>query len=79
MLVAKDAPKETVDFAKVWFGKEIQNKLAEARVCTIPVVKGTADVIKQPVLQADRPRGREFAVDCNSDRSTAGTRHRSCV
>lgn len=46
MLVAKGAPKETVEFAKVWFGKETQNKLAEEG-WTIPVVKGTADVIKQ--------------------------------
>jgi raffinose/stachyose/melibiose transport system substrate-binding protein len=47
MLVAKGAPKETVDFMKVWFGKEIQDKLASEGL-DIPMVKGTADVIKQP-------------------------------
>jgi raffinose/stachyose/melibiose transport system substrate-binding protein len=47
MLVAKGAPKETVDFMKVWFGKEVQDKLASEGL-DIPMVKGTADVIKQP-------------------------------
>ena len=28
-LVVKEAPKETVDFMRVWLGREIQNKLAE--------------------------------------------------
>ena len=27
LLVAKDAPKETVDFLKVWLGKEVQDKI----------------------------------------------------
>jgi len=45
-LVAKDAPKETVDFLKVWLGKDIQNKIAEEGLF-IPMVKGTADVIKE--------------------------------
>ena len=45
MLVAKDAPKETVDFLKVWLGKEVQDKMAEERL-DIPMVKGTAEVIK---------------------------------
>jgi len=44
-LVAKDAPKETVDFLKVWLGKEVQDKIAEAGLF-IPMVKGTAEVIK---------------------------------
>jgi len=46
-LVVKEAPKETVDFMKVWLGKEIQSKIAEAGLF-IPMVKGTADVIKDP-------------------------------
>jgi raffinose/stachyose/melibiose transport system substrate-binding protein len=45
MLVAKDAPKETVDFLKVWLGKEVQDKMAEEGL-DIPMVKGTAEVIK---------------------------------
>ena len=49
-LVAKGAPKETVDFMKVWLGKEIQDKLA-AEGLDIPMVKGTADVIKEPFLK----------------------------
>jgi raffinose/stachyose/melibiose transport system substrate-binding protein len=44
-LVAKDAPKETVDFMKVWLGKKIQSKLAEEGLF-IPMVKGTADATK---------------------------------
>ena len=50
-LVAKEAPKETVDFMKVWLGKEVQNKLAEQGLF-IPMVKGTADVIKDPFQKA---------------------------
>jgi raffinose/stachyose/melibiose transport system substrate-binding protein len=50
MLVVKEAPKETVDFARVWLGKEIQSKLAEGGF-SIPMVKGTADVIKDPFLR----------------------------
>src|SRR5438132_2976654 len=40
-LVAKQAPKETVDFMKVWLGKDTQIKLAEQGLF-IPAVKGTA-------------------------------------
>jgi raffinose/stachyose/melibiose transport system substrate-binding protein len=50
-LVAKEAPKEAVDFMKVWLGKEVQNKLAEQGLF-IPMVKGTADVIKDPFQKA---------------------------
>jgi raffinose/stachyose/melibiose transport system substrate-binding protein len=50
-LVQKDAPKEAVDFMKVWLGKEVQNKLAEQGLF-IPMVKGTADVIKDPFQKA---------------------------
>jgi raffinose/stachyose/melibiose transport system substrate-binding protein len=50
-LVQKDAPKEAVDFMKVWLGKEVQNKLAEEGLF-IPMVKGTADVIKDPFQKA---------------------------
>jgi raffinose/stachyose/melibiose transport system substrate-binding protein len=50
-LVAKDAPKEAVDFMKVWLGKEVQDKLAEGGLF-IPMVKGTADVIKDPFQKA---------------------------
>ena len=50
-LVAKEAPKEAVDFMKVWLGKEVQNKLAEEGLF-IPMVKGTADVIKDPFQKA---------------------------
>ena len=49
-LVAKDAPKETVDFMRVWLGKDIQSKLAEAGM-GIPMVKGTADAIKDPFFK----------------------------
>ena len=50
-LVAKEAPKEAVDFMKVWLGKEVQGKLAEEGLF-IPMVKGTADVIKDPFQKA---------------------------
>jgi raffinose/stachyose/melibiose transport system substrate-binding protein len=50
MLVAKDAPKETVDFLKVWLGKETQDKMAEEGL-DIPMVKGTAEVIKEPFFK----------------------------
>jgi raffinose/stachyose/melibiose transport system substrate-binding protein len=49
-LVVKEAPKETVDFMKVWLGKEIQSKGAEQGL-GIPMVKGTADQIKDPYLK----------------------------
>jgi raffinose/stachyose/melibiose transport system substrate-binding protein len=50
-LVAKDAPKETVDWMKVWLSKEVQDKIAEAGLF-IPMVKGTAESIKQPFYKA---------------------------
>ncbi|MBV9489162.1 MAG: extracellular solute-binding protein [Verrucomicrobia bacterium] len=46
-LVTKQAPKETVDWLKVWLGKDTQDKLA-AEGLFIPAVKGTADAIKDP-------------------------------
>jgi len=49
-LVVKEAPKETVDFMRVWLGKDIQDKLASGGL-DIPMVKGTADVIKDPFLK----------------------------
>jgi len=49
-LVTKDAPNETIDFMKVWLGKEIQTKLA-AQNLFIPAVKGTADAIQNPLLK----------------------------
>ncbi len=50
-LVSKQAPKETVDFMRVWLGKDIQTKLAAAGVF-IPAVKGTAEAIKDPFFKA---------------------------
>jgi raffinose/stachyose/melibiose transport system substrate-binding protein len=50
-LVSKQAPKETVDFMKVWLGKDIQTKIA-ADGLFIPPVKGTAEVIKDPYMKA---------------------------
>jgi raffinose/stachyose/melibiose transport system substrate-binding protein len=50
-LVAKDAPKETVDFMKVLLGKDIQSKLAEQGLL-IPMVKGTAELVKDQFLRA---------------------------
>jgi len=50
-LVAKGAPKESVDFMKVWLGKDTQGKLA-AEGLFIPMVKGTADVIKDQFYKA---------------------------
>ncbi len=44
------APKETVDFFKVWLGKETQTKLAAAGLF-IPMVKGTAASIQDPFLR----------------------------
>ncbi|MBV8143182.1 MAG: carbohydrate ABC transporter substrate-binding protein [Verrucomicrobia bacterium] len=45
-LVAKGSPKETVDFMRVFLGKDIQGKIA-AEGLDIPMVKGTADFIKE--------------------------------
>ena len=50
-LVAKDAPKDAVDFMKVWLGKEVQGKLAEEGLF-IPMVKGTAELIKDQFQKA---------------------------
>src|SRR6202048_119189 len=50
-LVAKDAPKEAVDFMKVWLGKEVQDKLAEGGLF-IPVVTGAAHVMNDPFQKA---------------------------
>ena len=50
-LVSHDAPKEAIDFMKVWLGKDIQTKLA-AEGLSIPMVKGTSDVIQNPFYKA---------------------------
>jgi raffinose/stachyose/melibiose transport system substrate-binding protein len=50
-LVSKDAPRETLEFMKVWLGKDIQAKLAAEGLC-IPMVKGTADAIQNSFLKA---------------------------
>jgi raffinose/stachyose/melibiose transport system substrate-binding protein len=49
-LVTKEAPKETVDFVKVWLGKDAQTKVAQQGL-GIPAVKGTADAIQDPLLK----------------------------
>jgi raffinose/stachyose/melibiose transport system substrate-binding protein len=49
-LVTSDAPKETIDFMKVWLGKETQTKLAAAGLF-IPMVKGTAEAIQSTFLR----------------------------
>jgi raffinose/stachyose/melibiose transport system substrate-binding protein len=50
-LVSKDAPKEAIDFMKVWLGKDVQTKLA-AEGLSIPMVIGTADAIQSPFYKA---------------------------
>jgi raffinose/stachyose/melibiose transport system substrate-binding protein len=50
-LVSKDAPKEAIDFMKVCLRKEIQTKLA-AMGLSIPMVKGTAEAIRNPFFKA---------------------------
>jgi raffinose/stachyose/melibiose transport system substrate-binding protein len=50
-LVSKDAPKETVDFMKLWLGQGIQTKFASAGL-SIPMVKGTVDAIQNPFYKA---------------------------
>ena len=49
-LVSKEAPKETVDFMKVWLTKDVQRDLA-ANGLIIPMVKGAGDVIQNPLLR----------------------------
>ena len=66
-LVAKDAPKETVDFMKVLLGKDIQSKLAEQGLL-IPMVKGTAELVKDQFLRAiaaevDKSQWIAIAID----------------
>jgi hypothetical protein len=50
-LVSHDAPKEAIDFMKVWLGKDIQTKLAAAGL-SIPMVKATSDAIQNPFYKA---------------------------
>jgi raffinose/stachyose/melibiose transport system substrate-binding protein len=50
-LVSKDAPKETLEFMKVWLGKGTQTKLA-AEGLSIPMARGTADAIRNPFYKA---------------------------
>ena len=66
-LVTKDAPKETIDFIKVWLGKDIQTKLAGPGLF-IPAVKGTADVIQDPLIkqiaeEIDKSKWIQIAMD----------------
>jgi ABC-type glycerol-3-phosphate transport system substrate-binding protein len=65
--ITKEAPKETVDFMKVWLGKDAQTKLA-AQGLFIPAVKGTADAIQDPLLKGiaqeiGRSQWIEIAMD----------------
>jgi len=66
-LVTKDAPKETVDFMKVWLGKEMQSKLAKEGLF-IPMVKGTTDAIqsqffKQIAQEVEQSQWIAIAMD----------------
>jgi len=66
-LVAKDAPKETVDFMKVWLGREIQSKLAEEGLF-IPMVKRTTDAVqsqffKQIAQEVEKSQWIAIAMD----------------
>ena len=66
-LVTKDAPKETIDFMKVWLGKDTQTKLAGPGLF-IPAVKGTADVIQDPLIkqiaqEIDKSQWIQIAMD----------------
>ena len=60
-LVSHDAPKEMVDFMKVWLGKDTQMKLAQEGLF-IPMVKGTAEVIQEPFIRqiAEAARDTEW-------------------
>jgi raffinose/stachyose/melibiose transport system substrate-binding protein len=66
-LVTKEAPKETIDLMRVWLGKDIQTELA-APGLFIPAVKGTAEVIQEPLLrqiaqEIDRSQWIQIAMD----------------
>jgi len=66
-LVTKGAPKETIDFMKVWLGKDTQTKLAGPGLF-IPAVKGTADVIQDPLIkqiaeEIDKSQWIQIAMD----------------
>ena len=66
-LVSKEAPKETIDFMRVWLAKDIQTELAGPGLF-IPAVKGTADVIQEPLLrqiaqEIDRSQWIQIAMD----------------
>jgi raffinose/stachyose/melibiose transport system substrate-binding protein len=66
-LVAKDAPEATVDFMKVWLGKEVQSRLAKEGLF-IPMVKGTADAIqnqffKQIAQEVEKSQWIAIAMD----------------
>jgi raffinose/stachyose/melibiose transport system substrate-binding protein len=66
-LVTKQAPKETIDFMRVWLGKDIQTELA-APGLFIPAVKGTAEAIQEPLLkqialEIDRSQWIQIAMD----------------
>ena len=66
-LVTKEAPKETIDFMRVWLGKDIQTELA-APGLFIPAVKGTAEAIQEPLLkqiglEIDRSQWIQIAMD----------------
>src|SRR5215469_4935537 len=49
-LVSKDAPKETVDFMKVWLSKDVQADLA-AEGLIIPMVKGAGAALQNPFFR----------------------------
>src|SRR6516165_6840657 len=66
-LLSKEAPKETIDFMRVWLGKDIQTELAGPGLF-IPAVKGTADVIQEPLLrqiaqEIDQSQWIQIAMD----------------
>jgi raffinose/stachyose/melibiose transport system substrate-binding protein len=60
-LITKDAPKETIDFMKVLLDKDTQRLF-------IPAVKGTADVIQDPLIkriaeEIDKSQWIQIAMD----------------
>ena len=70
-LVSKDAPKETVDFVKLWLGKIFKPNLPLRVYLSIPMIKGTVDAIQNPFY-------KPLAVEVNhSDWISATRRNKS--
>ena len=73
-LVTKGSPKEAADFLKLLLAKSQNQRVAAEHGFYIPVVKGTQDAIKNPILRQLAAECRELEVPPESSTTRCSAR-----